>query len=58
MEIKNLEETSKRILEAIEKKERILIYGDADLDGVCSVIILRDAIRNLGGKSRRDLFSR
>jgi single-stranded DNA-specific DHH superfamily exonuclease len=25
MEIKNLEETSKRILEAIEKKERILI---------------------------------
>jgi single-stranded-DNA-specific exonuclease len=50
MEIKNLEEVAKRILEAIEKKERILIYGDADLDGVCSVIILRDAIRNLGGK--------
>jgi single-stranded-DNA-specific exonuclease len=49
MEIKNLEEVAKRILEAIEKKERILIYGDADLDGVCSVIILRDAIRNLGG---------
>jgi single-stranded-DNA-specific exonuclease len=50
MEIKNLEEAAKRILEAIEKKERILLYGDADLDGVCSVIILKEAIRNLGGK--------
>jgi single-stranded-DNA-specific exonuclease len=50
MEIKNLEEAAKRILEAIEKKERILLYGDADLDGVCSVIILKEAIRNLGGE--------
>jgi len=50
MEIKNLEEAASRILEAIEKKEKILLYGDADLDGVCSVIILKEAIRNLGGK--------
>ena len=50
MEIKNLEKTSKRIKEAIEKKEKILLYGDADLDGVCSVIILKEAIRNLGGR--------
>jgi single-stranded-DNA-specific exonuclease len=50
MEIKNLEKVAKRIKEAIEKRERILIYGDSDLDGVCSVIILKEAIRNLGGK--------
>jgi single-stranded-DNA-specific exonuclease len=49
MEIKNLEKTAKRILEAIDKKERIILYGDSDLDGVCSVIILKDAIKNLGG---------
>jgi single-stranded-DNA-specific exonuclease len=50
MEIKNLDKVAKRILEAIEKKEKILLYGDADLDGVCSVIILKDAILNLGGE--------
>jgi single-stranded-DNA-specific exonuclease len=50
MEIKNLEKAAQRILEAIEKKERILLYGDSDLDGTCSVIILKEAIRNLGGK--------
>mgnify|MGYP000375911502 CR=1 FL=1 len=50
MEIKNLQETANRILKAIEQKEKIIIYGDADLDGVCSVIILKEAIKNLGGK--------
>ena len=50
MEIKNLKEAAKRILEAIQKNEKILLYGDADLDGVCSVIILKEAIKNLGGK--------
>ena len=50
MEIKNLEVAAKRILEAIEKKEKILLYGDADLDGVCSVIILKEAVKNLGGE--------
>jgi single-stranded-DNA-specific exonuclease len=50
MEIKNLKETAERIEKAIKEKERILLYGDADLDGVCSVIILKEAILNLGGK--------
>jgi single-stranded-DNA-specific exonuclease len=50
MEIKNLKEVAKRIEKAIKEKERILLYGDADLDGVCSVIILKEAILNLGGK--------
>ena len=35
---------------AVKKKENIVIYGDADLDGVTSVIILQEAIKNLGGK--------
>jgi len=50
MEIKNLEKVSERILKAIENKERIILYGDSDLDGTCSVIILKETIKNLGGR--------
>lgn len=57
MEIKNLKEAGKRILEAVEKKERILLYGDSDLDGVCSVIILKEAILNVSGKVSSVYFS-
>jgi len=48
-EIKNLKKASSRILKAIKNKEKIIIYGDADLDGVSSVIILEECIKNLGG---------
>ena len=50
MEIKNLDKAAKRILKAIKNKERIILYGDADLDGVTSVIILKETIKNLGGE--------
>lgn len=49
MEIKNLEKAAKRIIKAVQDKERIIIYGDSDMDGVCSVIVLRECLRNLGG---------
>jgi len=49
-EIKNLKKVANRILKAIKKKEKIILYGDADLDGVTSLIILADSIKNLGGK--------
>ena len=48
-EIKNLKKAADRIKKAIKNKEKIIIYGDADLDGVSSVIILKEAIKNLGG---------
>lgn len=50
MEIKNLKEVARRILKAIKNKEKIVLYGDADLDGMTAVIILADTIKNLGGK--------
>lgn len=50
IQIKNLEKAAKRISKAIKKKENIIIYGDADLDGVSSSIILEETIKNLGGK--------
>lgn len=49
-EIKNLEKVAKRILKAIKKKEKIILYGDSDLDGTVSVILLEETIKNLGGK--------
>jgi len=50
MEIKNLKKTAQRIQKAIKNKEKIILYGDADLDGVSSVIILKETIKNLGGE--------
>ncbi len=50
VEIKNLKKAANRILKAIKSKEKIVIYGDADLDGVTSVIILEECIKNLDGK--------
>ena len=48
-EIKNLKKAAERIKKAAKNKERIILYGDADLDGVSSVIILKETIKNLGG---------
>jgi len=48
-EIKNLKKAADRILKAIKQKEKIILYGDADLDGISSVILLKEAIKNLGG---------
>ena len=50
VEIKNLKKAAKRILKAVKNKEKIILYGDADMDGVASVIILEESIRNLGGE--------
>lgn len=50
MEIKNLKEAAERISKAIKNREKIILYGDGDLDGVTSLIILKETIENLGGK--------
>lgn len=49
-EIKNLRQAARRISQAIKNKENIILYGDADLDGVTSVIILNETIKNLSGE--------
>jgi len=49
VEIKNLKKAVQRIKKAIKRKERIVLYGDSDLDGVCSVIILQETLLSLGG---------
>jgi single-stranded-DNA-specific exonuclease len=50
MEIKNLKKTAERIQKAIDSQEKIILYGDADLDGATSLIILKETIESLNGK--------
>ena len=50
MEIKNLKKVAQRILKAVKLEEKIILYGDADLDGAAAVIILKETLKNLGGK--------
>jgi len=57
IEIKNLKKAARKILKAIAKKEKIIIYGDSDLDGVSAVIILEECIKNLGGGNLKIFFS-
>lgn len=46
-----MEESVKRILEAIDNKEKILVWGDYDVDGTTGTVVLRKAIEILGGES-------
>jgi single-stranded-DNA-specific exonuclease len=50
MNIKNLKKAANRILKAIKNEENIILYGDNDLDGASSVIVLKEAITTLGAK--------
>ena len=45
---KGVKEFISRILQAITKGEKIILFGDADPDGVASVIILKEALEILG----------
>ena len=38
----------RRILKAVEQKEKILIYGDYDVDGTTSTVILKKALTIIG----------
>ncbi|MCX6790590.1 MAG: DHH family phosphoesterase [Candidatus Gribaldobacteria bacterium] len=49
MGILNLREVADRINLAINQKEKIILFADADLDGVASLLILQEAIYGMGG---------
>jgi single-stranded-DNA-specific exonuclease len=55
MKIKNIEKASDRIKKAVLNNEQFILYGDSDLDGISSVVILEEAIKNLGGE-KIDVF--
>ena len=46
--IANINQAAARILEAIEKGEKILIFGDYDCDGICATSILTLFLKSRG----------
>ncbi len=46
--VKNLRSAVLRIIEAIEKKQKILVFGDYDVDGVTSTTLLVNILRCFG----------
>jgi len=46
-----MREAAARVLRAVDAGERILIYGDYDVDGTTGTVVLRRALEVLGGKT-------
>ncbi len=49
--IPGMQQAVERISLAIRGQQKIIIYGDYDVDGICSIVILK-VYRNAGRKSR------
>ena len=49
-ELGGVEEAIERILKAVKKKERIIIYGDYDVDGITGTAILYQILKEVGAK--------
>ena len=50
LEIPGIEKAKKRILQAVENKELVIVYGDYDADGVCGAAVLYLGLTSLGAK--------
>ena len=48
--LKGMREAVDRIQQAIKNKEKILIWGDYDVDGTTGTVLLRKALHMLGGR--------
>ncbi|MFH1646037.1 MAG: DHH family phosphoesterase, partial [Candidatus Omnitrophota bacterium] len=46
--MKDMEKAVARIKDAIAKKERIFVYGDYDVDGICSTALIYLVLREMG----------
>ncbi|MEE8104415.1 MAG: single-stranded-DNA-specific exonuclease RecJ [Planctomycetota bacterium] len=51
-ELKDMDRAVAKIVAAIENRQRIAIYGDYDVDGVCSTAVLMRALEALGAKPK------
>jgi single-stranded-DNA-specific exonuclease len=50
LEFDGMEETCARILSLVDRRGRITVHGDYDVDGVCSTAILVSTLRSLGAE--------
>lgn len=57
-ELPNMGAAVERIGQAIQAGEKIAIYGDYDVDGICSVTLLHDALKWFGVEARLYIPSR
>jgi single-stranded-DNA-specific exonuclease len=48
--LRDMDHAVQRLLEAIRREQKILLYGDYDVDGVVSVVTLKLALEMAGGK--------
>ena len=48
-ELKAIEPAVERLCKALREKEKICVYGDYDVDGVTSTVLLVSTLRKLGG---------
>ena len=46
--IKDMDIAVDRILQAIDKKEKVTIYGDYDVDGITSITVLKSFLKDIG----------
>ncbi|MCG2690293.1 DHH family phosphoesterase [Candidatus Parcubacteria bacterium] len=54
--IKNLIKAIKRTLKAVKTKETVVLFGDADLDGITSTLIIEEALKTLGLQVKKVYF--
>lgn len=57
-ELNDMEKAVDRIMLAVHNKEKILIYGDYDVDGITSTYLMYKTIRMLGGNVDYDIPNR
>jgi single-stranded-DNA-specific exonuclease len=59
MKIKNIDKAAERIKKAVSNGEQIVIYGDSDLDGIASMVIIKETIDNFASvlKEKASTFS-
>jgi len=56
--LKDMDKAVFRIRKAISRAERVLVYGDYDVDGMTSVALLYSALRNLGANVENHIPNR
>jgi single-stranded-DNA-specific exonuclease len=49
--LESMDRAAERLWGAIRQREPVLLYGDYDVDGTCSIVVLKRAIEILGGRA-------
>src|SRR5829696_8881457 len=50
-QLRDMEAAAVRLADAIERREKVAIFGDYDVDGACSAALLSDYLRGYGAST-------